>query len=76
MKDIHVVGKKMTRNGGKIAKYKGCDIQIWTDNSRFLVVKQAEADSFLCKVEGSLLLFLIVSSLDLHSFNCFNGFFL
>ena len=26
------------------------------------------------KVKGPLLLFLIVSSLDLHSFNC-NGFF-
>ena len=26
VKDTHVVGKKMTRNGGKIAKNKGCDI--------------------------------------------------
>ena len=26
MKDIHVVGKKMTRNDHKIAKCKGCDI--------------------------------------------------
>ena len=26
VKDIHVVGKKMTRNDGKIAKHKGCDI--------------------------------------------------
>ena len=24
MKDIYVVGKKMTRNGCKIAKFKGC----------------------------------------------------
>ena len=26
VKDIHVVGKKMTRNDHKIAKCKGCDI--------------------------------------------------
>ena len=26
LKDIHVVGKRMTRNGHKIAKCKGCDI--------------------------------------------------
>ena len=26
VKDIHPVGKKMTRNDGKIAKCKGCDI--------------------------------------------------
>ena len=26
VKDIHVVGKKMTRNDRKIAKCKGCDI--------------------------------------------------
>ena len=28
VKDIHVVGKRMTRNDHKIAKCKGCDIQI------------------------------------------------
>ena len=26
VKDIHVVGKRMARNGGKIAKHKGYDI--------------------------------------------------
>jgi hypothetical protein len=26
VKDIHVVGKRMTRNDHKIAKCKGCDI--------------------------------------------------
>ena len=31
VKDIHVVGKKMTRNDHEITKCKGCDIWIWTD---------------------------------------------
>ena len=30
----HVVGKRMARNGGKIAKHKGYDIWIWTDYSK------------------------------------------
>ena len=34
VKDIHVVGKRMARNGGKIAKHKGYDIWIWTDYSK------------------------------------------
>ena len=37
MKDIHVVGKKMTRNDSKIAKCKGCDIWMWTDYTRDVV---------------------------------------
>ena len=33
MKDVHVVGKKMTRNAGKIAKLKGCAFHFETEFS-------------------------------------------
>ena len=34
----------MTRNGGKIAKRKGCDIWIWTDYSTYFFYFIAELD--------------------------------
>ena len=33
VKDVHVVGKKMTRNAGKIAKLKGCAFHFETEFS-------------------------------------------
>ena len=35
VKDVHVVGKKMTRNAGKIAKLIGCAFHFETEFSSF-----------------------------------------
>ena len=37
MKDVHVVGKKMTRNAGKMAKLIGCAFRFETDFSYSIV---------------------------------------
>ena len=34
MKDVHVVGKKMTRNAGKMAKIIGCAFRFKTEFRR------------------------------------------
>ena len=53
MKDVHVVGKKMTRNAGKMAKLIGCAFHFETE-FRYVCIKEitfyTKAITCKCKV--------------------------
>ena len=47
MKDVHVVGKKMTRNAGKMAKLIGCAFRFETEFTKRLKLNGRYLDHYL-----------------------------